>query len=144
MKIKRPKIITVLIDTREKRPWKFKNQKTIKVDFGDYSVLGGKTKVLIERKGSIYDLFGTFRPKNRERFMTNMDKAVKSVDHVFLILETSLAAIYTGIKESPVPPHIVVGGIVDIMEKGVQVIFTGGAKHSGRDFAERILQRFGT
>ena len=134
----------VIIDTREKKPWKFKQQRVQKVEFGDYTLSKGKTKVLIERKGSIYDLYGTMRPKNRKRFMDNMAKAVKKIDHVFLVLETSLGAVYFGVKESPVPSYVVVECLLELMELGIQVIFTGGTKHSAHDLVERILYRFGS
>ncbi len=134
----------VIVDTREKKPWTFKQQTSKKLNVGDYTIQGGKTKVLIERKGSIYDLYATFRPKNRERFMRNMEQAVKKVDNVFLLLETSLAAVYRGVRENPVPPHVVIEHLLQLMEMGIRVLYTGGAKNSGRDFIDRILYRFGS
>jgi len=133
----------ILVDTREKQPWAFKVTKRKTLLIGDYTIQGGTTKVLIERKGSIYDLYQTMRPRNRARFMENMQRAAESVDWVFLVLETSLASIYRGVRECPVPPHVVVDCLIELIGHGVNVIFTGGGKRTGRDFAERLLRTFG-
>lgn len=46
----------IIVDTREKTPWKFRNSIAQKLDTGDYSVLGYEDDICIERKKSVSEI----------------------------------------------------------------------------------------
>jgi ERCC4-type nuclease len=129
----------ILVDTREKRPWEFKAQKKDTLKYGDYSILGSKTKIVIERKALI-DLFVTFSQNRWPKFYSKMLKATEKLDYVFLFIEASLSEIRNGIPYSKLPTTYIMNRICDLMAIGVQVIFTGNSKQ-GPIFAERILRK---
>ena len=90
---------TIIIDTREQRPYTFQNirpepRQTITQGLltGDYSIVGLEDRVCIERK-SLTDLFssvGTGRARF-EREMTRMSK----MDYSALVIESRLSNIFT-------------------------------------------------
>ncbi len=131
----------ILVDTREKKPWKFRAQKKIKLDHGDYSILGGKGKIVIERK-TLVDLYITLSKPRYEKFFLKMDKATEKLDYTFLFIEASLSEIYRGIPHSRLPAAYIIIKLTELMEIGVQIIFTGNTK-KGKEFAETLLRKLG-
>ncbi len=80
---------SILVDSREQRPYKFKGHKTIKTGLrtGDYSIDGYEDSVAIERK-SLDDFYGCLAAR-REQF----DLAVDRLSHIrfaAIILESNL------------------------------------------------------
>lgn len=93
------KKVTIICDTREQC-----NQHIMqylyasgiatenrKLDFGDYSFsINGKSferSCVIERKGSVDELYGNITTKNGERIKKELDAAAKNARHMELILE---------------------------------------------------------
>lgn len=131
----------ILVDTREKTPWTFRAQKRIKLEHGDYSILNGKGKIVIERK-SLVDLFVTFSTGRWEKFLKKMTTAKEQLPYVFLFIEASLSETYHGIPHSTLPGIYIFRKLVILMELGIQVIFTGNTKR-GPHLAELILRTLG-
>lgn len=81
-------IASILVDSREKKPWQFndglpsgfavKETKTIGLPCGDYSLEGFDSVdgIIIERKNSIEELIGNYG-KNWDRFQKELDKLSK-------------------------------------------------------------------
>ncbi len=93
------KKVTIICDTREQC-----NQHIVqylyshgiatenrKLDYGDYSFeINGKSferSCVIERKGSVDELYGNITTKNGERIKKELDAAAKNARHIELILE---------------------------------------------------------
>ena len=131
----------IIVDTREKTPWRFDYQKKAALKHGDYTILGGKTSIVIERK-SLTDLFVTCSGSRFPKFIKKMRTACLDLDYVFIFIEASLAEVYSGIRHSRLPTPIVLACIAELMSLGVQVIFTGGGK-KGKEFAEFVLRTMG-
>ena len=131
----------ILVDTREKQPWKFAAQKAVALKHGDYSILGGKGKIVIERK-ALADLFVTLSPGRWVKFEAKMRRAIDQLDYVFLFIEASIAEVYFGTRYSKLPAKYFIGKLIELMEMGIQVIFTGNSK-KGPQLAETILRTLG-
>lgn len=131
----------ILIDTREKTPWKFKSQKRVTLKHGDYSILRGKHKIVIERK-SLIDLYVTLSPKRWIKFKRKMTIAVQNLDYVFIFIEASLSEVYHGVEYTKMSGTVIVNKLIELMELGIQVVYTGNTK-KGPMLAETILRKLG-
>jgi hypothetical protein len=64
--------VNIFVDTREQQPLSFKNQKSVKLDFGDYTASGANyTKTFVDRK-SESDFKGTLVGENLDRFRLSL------------------------------------------------------------------------
>lgn len=78
---------TILIDTREQKPWAFKHYTTAsqKLDTGDYSIKKYEDLLCIERKHSISEFVGNMSEKRFKDVLIRMQKYKYS----FIIMEFS-------------------------------------------------------
>ena len=80
----------IFIDTREQKPLKFKNQREVKLDFGDYTTGGDfYTKTFVDRK-SEGDFKSTFVGENLERFRRELIRCVEMDSYLYIVVESSL------------------------------------------------------
>ena len=98
--MKKPSIqnFTIIIDSREQRPYTFQNIKleppnTIMqgLTTGDYSLVGLEDQICVERK-SMIDLFGSVG-NGRARFEREM-KRLSTFDYAALVIESDLSSIF--------------------------------------------------
>lgn len=86
------KDITVLIDTREQMPLKFKNQKTQKLDFGDYTASREfYTKTYIDRKSETD--FKSTMTVGFDRFRRELARAKQFNSFLYIVVESSIPKI---------------------------------------------------
>lgn len=94
--MKKPSIqnFTIIIDTREQRPYTFQNIKpeppeTVMqgLKTGDYSVAGLEDRICIERK-SMADLFGSVG-NGRKRFEREMER-LSTFDYAAIVIESDI------------------------------------------------------
>lgn len=86
----------VIVDTREKAPfhflncdpWKIVGTQSIKLDTGDYSIVGFESRLTIERK-SISDLLGSISAE-RERFEREFER-MDVMDFSAVVVEGELS-----------------------------------------------------
>jgi ERCC4-type nuclease len=82
-------MITVIQDTREKKPWNFEfyglKQKVKNLKTGDYTIEGYENEIFIERKRSSGELAQNFGSKSKP-FYAELERA-KSFKHKYLICE---------------------------------------------------------
>ena len=84
----------ILIDTRERIPYKFENPSEVgTIPIGDYSICGLESHIAIERK-ELNDLIGCLTT-GRERFERELYKA-RALDYFALIIEASLSDLVNG------------------------------------------------
>jgi hypothetical protein len=85
--------VNIFIDTREQQPLTFKNQKSVKLDFGDYTASGTNyTKTFVDRK-SESDFKGTLVGENLERFRRELQRCKDMECYLFVVVESSLQRI---------------------------------------------------
>lgn len=102
--------IIILQDTRETLPIMFSRDESIaavrkiKLNFGDYQALypdGSRSSIVFERK-SVADLWTTMT-KGHERFMNELQRAVKARAKLVLIIEAPFSSILIGFERSKYP-----------------------------------------
>lgn len=99
----------VIVDSREKHPFKFCNKfgdyldcETQKLNTGDYSLVGMEDLICIERKESVAELAGNVISK---RFIKELER-MWSYKYKYLILEFSLSDILGYPDNLKLPPRI--------------------------------------
>lgn len=129
---------TVVIDSREQRPWQFQNlpseQGTLST--GDYSVKGLEHLVAIERK-SLDDLLGCVG-RERDRFLRELQR-LKAYKFKALIIEATYEDIQRGEWRSKVHPNAVAGSLAGWMAQYQIPIFLAGDHESAGRFVEKYL-----
>jgi len=89
----------IFVDTREKKPLKFQNDRINKLDFGDYTVGGDDyTKTFVDRKAK--DDFRQTFGAGIDRFRREMDRCVKFVCYMFVVVESSVEELEEDNKSS--------------------------------------------
>ena len=84
--------MTVFVDTREQKPFEFKNSIINKLDFGDYVASGNFfNKTYVDRK-SLEDFKGTFG-KGYQRFKQEAERAKQFDSYLFVVVEASIKQI---------------------------------------------------
>jgi len=93
----------IIIDTREKIPWKFESTsastEVCKLDTGDYSLEGFEKQFIIERKKSVSELAGNITQK---RFVRELQR-MSEYECPFMILEFDFRHIDDFPNELPYP-----------------------------------------
>ncbi len=101
-------MITILQDTREKKPWDFTfhgfNQKIQHLKTGDYSVEGYENSLIIERKKSSGEISMNLGFK-RKQFDAEM-KRMETFENKFIICEFPYERILEFPKNSGIPANI--------------------------------------
>ena len=87
-----PEDLTIAIDTREQKPLNFKecNNEILKLDIGDYTVLGDHYNYTFVDRKSGNDLQGTLGKNNIERFRREISRAQEMDAYLFVVIESSV------------------------------------------------------
>lgn len=134
---------TIIIDTREKQPYAFDEEKAKsvrgKLDAGDYSLDGLESKVAVERK-SLADFVSTVL-RGRRRFSKELRKLAQ-MDAACVVVEADLIDVISGHYRSDAHPNSILGAAVAIEhEYGVPVYFCSD-RQCARAFVQAYLLRF--
>jgi len=138
---------TIVIDTREQKPYSFNGSSVVKkLDTGDYSLEGYEDLVTVERK-SLIDFLGCLFPhKNSKtggwiRFEKELTRMV-GFRYSCIVIEASWKHIVNGTYgRSQAHPNSVMGKIMKItVNFGIPIYFVG--THAlGSEFVGRYLKR---
>lgn len=122
---------TIVIDTREQRPYTFDGLSTVRraLPSGDYSLDGLEHSIAIERK-SLDDWVHTIL-RARRRFRAEL-KRLQRMDFAAIVIEGSVADILAGRYKSDAHPRSILGMTASIMQhyRPVQVVFAGDRPHA--------------
>lgn len=80
---------TIICDSREQKPLRWTNYEVGTLPYGDYTLKDDNFNIFIERK-SINDVFGTFGPKNFERFRNEIIKVKENNAYLILLVENDI------------------------------------------------------
>jgi len=130
-----------LTDTREGKPYNFPdfNVEYVSLPAGDYSVKNYYDKIAIERK-SLGDLFSSLGV-NRDKFNYEIER-LTYVEQKHIIIEGTLdQCLHPERFFSKIHPNSVMGSLISLAEKGIQVWLAGNHRDGNR-LAKRILERF--
>lgn len=95
---------TIIIDTREQKPWYFPNYTTAnkKLDTGDYSIEGLEDVLAIERKKSVSEIANNITEK---RFKDVLER-LKNTKYAFMLMEFDLKDVMNFPIGSNVPQRV--------------------------------------
>ena len=133
--------VRILVDTREKTPWKFTEAATVErvnLPTGDYSLAGFTDRVAIERK-SLPDLVMCVGPE-RERFMDEM-RRLRAYDVRAVVVEAAIDDVLAHAYRSNTAPQSVIGTTVAIWsDYNVTTLWAGDARNAA-NLVERLFVR---
>jgi ERCC4-type nuclease len=153
--------VTVLVDSREKKPLPFpahvvvgkkggKGTTTIavrtvvsKLNTGDYVLSGHETGTIIERKGSLMEVCQNVRRGDRKRFLAALDRVAEEAARPVLFLEGTPADLARAEHRDPT----LRGGLDELMrlclERDVHFLLlparTPGNRRAAGEFLLRML-----
>jgi len=127
---------TILIDSREKEPFRFRASANLagtevcKIDAGDYSIKGHEDLICIERKQSVTELAGNLG-KHRARFERELER-MQSCKFKYIIIEDHWSSLMgKSIKYSRMKPKSVFESLIAFgLQYGVHYIFAGNKKQA--------------
>lgn len=117
--------VTVLVDTREKRPLKFPSTikwyqtraakgetlliqaKPSTLSTGDYTLEGYEETCIVERKGSLTELANNLLGDDWKRSTAAFDRLATTTEHPYLLVECSAAELRTQTKHVYEPARVV-------------------------------------
>lgn len=136
MKLK-PEKLFVLVDTRERTPWKMDPMPVMRATLatGDYSLQALPDDVAIERK-SIPDLVGCIT-SGRDRFERELER-LKAYPLRAVIIEGTWSDLELGNYRSKLNPNSAVGSVCAWMARGVPFYFAGSPDRAGK-LAARMM-----
>ena len=128
----------VIIDRREKTPWRFSNLRTEpgSLTTGDYSVWGLEHLIAVERK-SLGDLLSCIGI-HRDRFRRELAR-LRGFRFRALVIEASYADLERGGWRSQVKPAAALGSLAAWTVQFSLPIMLVGTHKAGAEFCERYL-----
>jgi hypothetical protein len=157
---KLPDDIIVLVDSREQKPWEFKEEtkepgkiriagsEIVGLNAADYSLKGYEDIIRIERKRGFAELMGNMCPKDHKlRFEREMEK-LRLIPHKYLLIETvpTHDALSLGVPQSRFGPpcSAIIKWLNEIeIEYGIHVQFVGECgKRIARSIFETIVRKY--
>lgn len=129
----------IVVDSREKKPYRFPLSQTRSLKTGDYSIAGCEHLVTIERKKR-EELF-TITGRERARFKREL-KRMAEFDYAAIVIEADLPLILQGAAFSKVSPRAVVKSLVSwSIEYGVHIFFAGDRNHANA-LTRSLLEKY--
>lgn len=137
----------LLIDTREQKPLDFSLYKErfshivkMKLEAGDYSILGHEDTISFERK-SLGDLVSTLT-QGKDRFLRELEK-LKDYRYAAIVVEASYGAIVNPANNrytfSRANPRSIVGMLQAIqLRYNIDIIYSGSRRNSEELIVSRI------
>lgn len=130
----------ILIDSREKEPYKFKEpSRRASLETGDYSLSGSSGAMAIERK-SINDLVQSLC-HDRERFEAELARS-RDMEYFALVIEGSLTDMSKGRYRSQMQPKAVVQSLLAFSIRYRLPIFFCENRKYGQRITESLLLKY--
>ena len=129
----------IIVDTREQRPYKFKDSQVGTLACGDYSLAGAEHLIAVERK-ELGDLINCLS-HDRVRFEKELFKG-KSLDYMALVAEATLADIVNHNYRSQMQPTAAIQSLIAFSVRyKLPVWFTGNREYGAR-VTESLLTKY--
>ena len=132
---------TIVIDTREQRPYTFDGVPTVRraLATGDYSVEGLESRVAVERKSKAdaYQCCGGKKGANRIRFVACLERLAE-IDRPAIVIECSFREFCRPPRRTRITPSQAVGSYLSWSAKYRLPIFWC----PDRSYAERVTLRW--
>lgn len=134
-----PGDFTVVVDTREQKPYRFRNAVTKTLKAGDYSVEGMERRIAVERKSKqdAYSSLGKGRARLQREF-----RRLAEFEYAAVVIEASLSDFLRPPAFSKMVPKAAVNTLVSwSITYGVHVFFADG-RRLARALTYRILEKY--
>ena len=128
----------IVVDTREQRPYCFKDAVTKALTAGDYSVEGMEDRVAVERKSKI-DAYASLG-KDRARLKREFER-LSEYDYAAMVIEASLSDFLRPPGFSQMRPSSAINTLISWSVKYGVHIFFSDSRHLARALTYRILQQ---
>jgi DNA excision repair protein ERCC-4 len=130
--------LTIVIDSREQKPYPFDNIKAVKcgLNTGDYSILGLEQYICLERK-ELSDIISCMT-SGRERFQRELLR-MKAYPKRCIVIESNWVDIVTGNYRSKLNPLSAQNSIISWMNQFNIPFFFSGDREQGQKFTEQFL-----
>jgi len=122
MKKKEEKLIEqfqVVVDSREQKPYRFKNSIISALPYGDYTIFYKNknyiNRICVERKSNVSELFA-FSGRHRERFERELKK-LSEIEYPILLLEMDFMDIVNEQPPGILLASVVYGTLISFMVK---------------------------
>ena len=130
---------TIIIDSREQKPYYFKRSVVKNLKSGDYSVAGLEDKITIERKTKS-DAYGTIG-KGRKRFKKELENFI-NYDYKAIVVECSLSDFLKSPAFSKLSPKSAINSLISWNIKYKVNIFFASNRKLARALVYRLLQKY--
>jgi ERCC4-type nuclease len=130
---------TIVIDSREQRPYKFRGAVVQALKSGDYSILGLEDKIAVERK-SKEDAFSSLGA-GRERFEKEL-KRLSGYDYSAIVIESNLDDFLQAPSFTRMNPKAAMNSLISWSVKYGVHIFFASDRHHARALVYRILEKY--
>ncbi len=135
----KPIDFTILIDTREKLPYSYRNSRVETLMIGDYSVEGYSSEITIERKTK-EDVFMSLG-KERYRFQQECEN-MTNYKYASIVVEGTLADLLTPPFQTQMNPKAVVNSLVSWSIRYNIHVYFAGHRHFAQTLVYRILEKY--
>jgi len=130
----------IVIDSREKKPYRFAGAIKKSLNVGDYSIEGLEDEVAIERK-SLNDWVQCCIGKNRERLEREIERS-KSLNFFAIIIESDVESIWKARLWSKIPRSAIINTALAWQVKhGIPIIFVSKRSY-GKKAVETLLKSY--
>lgn len=130
---------TIVIDTREQRPYEFPGAVVQTLPTGDYSIVGLEDQVAVERKSKAdaYSSLGN----GRARFRREVERLAE-FDYAVIVVEDTVQGFLTRPPHSKMNPRSAIGSLLAwSVRYRVPVFFAGDRRH-GQALTHKLLQMY--
>jgi len=133
------KPITILIDSREQRPYEFEQSEVGTVPVGDYSIHGLENCISIERK-ELNDLIGCLTT-GRARFEKELHRG-RALDYFALVIEARLSDLVNGHYRSQMSSKSAIQSLLAFSVRYRLPIFFCENREYGQRITESLLCKY--
>ena len=130
---------TIIIDTREQRPYDFPGAEKRTLPTGDYSIVGLEDRVTIERKSKA-DAYGSLG-NGRARFRKEWERLAE-FDYAAVVIEDSVPGFMCRPSYSKMSPKSAIGSLLAWSVKYQVPVFFAGDRVHGQALTHKLLQMY--
>ncbi len=131
--------IKIKVDSREQKPYQFKDVEVGALNVGDYSILGLENHIAIERK-ELNDLIGSLTT-GRERLEKELWRG-KALDYFALVVEASLSDIINHNYRSEMDPKSAIQSLLAFSIRYRLPIWFCENREYGARVTESLLMKY--
>ena len=131
--------ITVAIDTREQKPYRFPRFEIKTLGTGDYSLVGLEDQIAIERKSKT-DAY-TSLGRDRARFAHELER-LSRLDYAAIVIEATLQDFLAAPAFSKMNPRAAMNSILGWSVKHRVCVFFAGDRRHGNALTRQLLEKY--